>query len=264
MSMSMSRAIEELVEGHKCASKLHHLLLHHDHDDASSAHQDLVLKVLTSFSHTLSVLVPDSSSSHSTNNSTTTTTSRIIHHHHHDCSPAAARKQHLKDKRGCYKRKRSGPIRTVASPYPAIDDGHSWRKYGQKEILNSKHPRSYFRCTKKYDQGCAATKQVQKMEDNPQMYQITYIGHHTCKDMMTPQIIPDDDILEPHPQEDSVMWKDWMMAGFNDSSKTNNPIVEMMDHHRLNNVLPLIKSSPSVDNFDSEFPFEETDFHLGL
>jgi hypothetical protein len=24
---------------------------------------------------------------------------------------------------------------------PPVDDGHSWRKYGQKEILGAKHPR---------------------------------------------------------------------------------------------------------------------------
>ena len=50
--------------------------------------------------------------------------------------------------------------------------------------------RSYFRCTRKYDQGCRATKQVQKMENDPQMFQTTYIGHHTCKDIVkTPPIV---------------------------------------------------------------------------
>lgn len=24
---------------------------------------------------------------------------------------------------------------------PTLEDGHAWRKYGQKEILNSKYPR---------------------------------------------------------------------------------------------------------------------------
>lgn len=40
--------------------------------------------------------------------------------------------------------------------------------------------RSYFRCTHKPTQGCKATKQVQKQEQDPEMFQITYIGRHTC------------------------------------------------------------------------------------
>nr|KYP72680.1 putative WRKY transcription factor 70 [Cajanus cajan] len=41
---------------------------------------------------------------------------------------------------------------------------------------------SYFRCTYGYghDQRCMATKQVQQCEENPDMYEITYIGNHTC------------------------------------------------------------------------------------
>ncbi|XBJ18710.1 hypothetical protein VPH35_009817 [Triticum aestivum] len=42
------------------------------------------------------------------------------------------------------------------------EDGFIWRKYGQKEIHNNKHPRLYFRCTYKHDIGCPATRQVQQ------------------------------------------------------------------------------------------------------
>lgn len=40
--------------------------------------------------------------------------------------------------------------------------------------------RSYFRCTHKPTQGCKALKKVQKQEQDPEMFQITYIGYHTC------------------------------------------------------------------------------------
>lgn len=61
-----------------------------------------------------------------------------------------------------------------------IVDGYAWRKYGQKEILNSKYPRCYFRCTYKPAHGCKAQRQVQKLDDGSDMYHITYFGHHTC------------------------------------------------------------------------------------
>lgn len=61
-------------------------------------------------------------------------------------------------------------------------DGHAWRKYGQKDIQNSKHPKAYFRCTHKYDQQCAAQRQVQRCDDDPDAFRVTYIGVHTCRD----------------------------------------------------------------------------------
>ncbi|OWM87335.1 WRKY DNA-binding transcription factor 70-like [Punica granatum] len=98
----------------------------------------------------------------------------------------------LKDRRGCYKRRKSS--QTWITVKPTMEDGQAWRKYGQKVILNAKYPRSYFRCTHKYDQDCKAAKQVQMMEDNPGMYQTTYIGTHTCnRDQIKPPqlIVPD-------------------------------------------------------------------------
>ncbi|URD73084.1 WRKY transcription factor [Musa troglodytarum] len=61
-----------------------------------------------------------------------------------------------------------------------VDDGYSWRKYGQKDILGAKHPRAYYRCTHRHTQGCSATKQVQRSDEDPLMYEITYVEAHTC------------------------------------------------------------------------------------
>ncbi|KAA8528252.1 hypothetical protein F0562_035497 [Nyssa sinensis] len=61
-----------------------------------------------------------------------------------------------------------------------IDDGYSWRKYGQKDILGAKYPRSYYRCTYRNVQGCWATKQVQRSDEDPTIFDITYRGKHTC------------------------------------------------------------------------------------
>ncbi|KAL6649875.1 hypothetical protein ACP70R_014099 [Stipagrostis hirtigluma subsp. patula] len=70
-----------------------------------------------------------------------------------------------------------------------LEDGHVWRKYGQKEIQNSRHPRSYYRCTHRSDQGCNAKRHVQLCESNPPKYVITYYGEHTCRDPSTLPLI---------------------------------------------------------------------------
>ncbi|KAI4967117.1 hypothetical protein ZWY2020_030298 [Hordeum vulgare] len=61
------------------------------------------------------------------------------------------------------------------------DDGHSWRKYGQKDILGAKHPRAYYRCTHRNSQGCTATKQVQRADEDPVLFDVVYHGQHTCR-----------------------------------------------------------------------------------
>ncbi|KAK8537937.1 hypothetical protein V6N13_096266 [Hibiscus sabdariffa] len=60
------------------------------------------------------------------------------------------------------------------------DDGFSWRKYGQKDILGAKYPRSYYRCTYRHTQDCWATKQVQRSDEDPTIFELTYRGAHTC------------------------------------------------------------------------------------
>ena len=52
--------------------------------------------------------------------------------------------------------------------------------------------RNYFRCTHKHEQGCEATKQVQKIQEDPPLYRTTYFGHHTCTNLLNPLIFLDD------------------------------------------------------------------------
>ncbi|KAI3957131.1 hypothetical protein MKW98_002758 [Papaver atlanticum] len=60
------------------------------------------------------------------------------------------------------------------------NDCYSWRKYGQKDIHGAKHPRSYYRCTYRNNQGCLATRQVQRSSEDPSVYDVTYRGKHSC------------------------------------------------------------------------------------
>ncbi|CAL0331002.1 unnamed protein product [Lupinus luteus] len=70
------------------------------------------------------------------------------------------------------------------------EDGYNWRKYGQKDILGTKYPRSYYRCTFRNTQGCWATKQVQRADEDPTIFDITYRGKHTCSQGSNATLIP--------------------------------------------------------------------------
>lgn len=46
--------------------------------------------------------------------------------------------------------------------------------------------RSYYRCTHKNYYGCEAKKKVQRLDDDPFMYEVTYCCNHTCLTSTTP------------------------------------------------------------------------------
>ncbi|XP_029126557.1 probable WRKY transcription factor 30 [Cajanus cajan] len=62
----------------------------------------------------------------------------------------------------------------------SLDDGYTWRKYGQKSIHGAKYPRGYYRCAQRNFEGCMATKQVQRSDQDPTVFEIHYRGNHTC------------------------------------------------------------------------------------
>lgn len=78
------------------------------------------------------------------------------------------------------KRKQTSWTVTTTVPH---NDGHQWRKYGQKRINSSRFPRSYHKCAYHKDQGCLATKTVQQRHGNhdPPKFEVTYNKHHICK-----------------------------------------------------------------------------------
>ncbi|XP_059298233.1 WRKY DNA-binding transcription factor 70-like [Lycium ferocissimum] len=139
-----------------------------DDDEHNMLAEDLVGKILSSFCVTLSML--SSNECNEVSHVMKSTEEYSI----------GSCKSSLKDRRGRYKRRRTLET-TIKETSTLVDDGHAWRKYGQKQILNAKYPRNYFRCTHKFDQGCKANKQVQRIQENPPLFRITYYGHHTCK-----------------------------------------------------------------------------------
>ncbi|GAB2291082.1 WRKY transcription factor [Dionaea muscipula] len=97
-------------------------------------------------------------------------------HHHHLPSTSKKRKAILPQQT---KRIAVGPGSGLSLEGP-LNDGYSWRKYGQKDILGAKFPRGYYRCTHRHSRGCPATKQVQRLDQDSTMVQVIYRGNHTC------------------------------------------------------------------------------------
>ncbi|XP_040972146.1 probable WRKY transcription factor 70 isoform X2 [Gossypium hirsutum] len=190
LSSNKKRVIQKLVEGQQCATELQVIVLHNNKPPQQA--EELVQKILWSFNQTLSMLAEAGHHDEviSQNQATCNDDCKS-----QDSSESSKRSlsAFVKDKRGCYKRK------------------------------------SYFRCSHKHDQGCSAIKQVQRMEDDAQMYHITYIGTHTCRDqyssMATPRIDSPSPILKLESEEQATtpsnvtdldsmtMWTDVMMGG---------------------------------------------------
>ncbi|XP_031269536.1 probable WRKY transcription factor 27 [Pistacia vera] len=77
-------------------------------------------------------------------------------------------------------RKRKTPQKRMVCHVTAENlsaDLWAWRKYGQKPIKGSPYPRNYYRCSS--SKGCAARKQVERSNTDPNLFIVSYTGDHT-------------------------------------------------------------------------------------
>ncbi|CAN4113596.1 unnamed protein product [Withania somnifera] len=170
-SADLKKAMERLISGREFTQRLKEIIkkpLALGGEVATIMAEDLVGKIMDSFSETLSVINKSDDAFFCT---------PVDVKSPEDYSSGSCKSS---DRRGCYKRRKTSES-NIKESSDLVDDGHAWRKYGQKQIHNSTYPRHYFRCTHKYDQKCQASKQVQKIQDNPPLFRTTYYGHHTCK-----------------------------------------------------------------------------------
>ncbi|CAK7343544.1 unnamed protein product [Dovyalis caffra] len=218
------KAIDELVRGQEIAKRLKLVMNRSTGADGYLSAGDLVMEIMNSFNSTLSILkrgefdefvsqIPantqmgspcwDGRKSEDSGESGRSTTATLK----------------VKDRRGCYKRRKNSHS-WMNEASALTDDGHAWRKYGQKLILNAKYPRSYFRCTHKFDQHCQATKQVQRVQEEPPLYRTTYHGHHTCKNLLKASHFVLDPIDQHH--KDSSILLSFNNNKNNDENNTNH------------------------------------------
>ncbi|CAA0370918.1 unnamed protein product [Arabidopsis thaliana] len=97
----------------------------------------------------------------------------------------------------CKKSRKNRMKRTVRVPAVSAKiadippDEYSWRKYGQKPIKGSPHPRGYYKCST--FRGCPARKHVERALDDSTMLIVTYEGEHrhhqsTMQENITPSV----------------------------------------------------------------------------
>ncbi|KAH7523662.1 hypothetical protein FEM48_Zijuj06G0035700 [Ziziphus jujuba var. spinosa] len=89
----------------------------------------------------------------------------------------------------CSKKRKSRVKRVIRVPAISMKmadippDDYSWRKYGQKPIKGSPHPRGYYKCSSL--RGCPARKHVERALDDPTMLIVTYEGDHNHSHSIT-------------------------------------------------------------------------------
>ncbi|CAO2840800.1 unnamed protein product [Amaranthus hypochondriacus] len=104
------------------------------------------------------------------------------------------------DRCHCPKRRKSRVKRTVRVPAISLKmadippDDYSWRKYGQKPIKGSPHPRGYYKCSSV--RGCPARKHVERAQDDPSMLIVTYEGDHSHPQSVTDATVAAALVLE--------------------------------------------------------------------
>uniref|UniRef100_A0A0A9A7V3 WRKY domain-containing protein n=1 Tax=Arundo donax TaxID=35708 RepID=A0A0A9A7V3_ARUDO len=81
-------------------------------------------------------------------------------------SPADEQEESEENENGEYS---SAPV--IAPP----EDAYNWRKYGQKQVKNSEHPRSYYKCT---HPNCPVKKKVERSQEG-HITEIVYKGSHS-------------------------------------------------------------------------------------
>ncbi|BAU00630.1 WRKY transcription factor 53 WRKY DNA-binding protein [Vigna angularis] len=180
-SWEQKALVSELIQGLQIAIKLKE-----NFNIPSSIHtrDSLLQSILSSYDKALLILKQNApfSNSETMHQPTQTSSPQFPPKDHYE----GALKDHQELKQNSKKRKKMPKwteqvrVKIQNGVEEPLQDDYSWRKYGQKNILNAKYPRSYYRCTFQKSKGCFATKQVQRSEEDTNVFDISYRGSHVC------------------------------------------------------------------------------------
>ncbi|KAL0711401.1 hypothetical protein Bca4012_018379 [Brassica carinata] len=161
MAMEEKLVINELEQGRELAKRLINNLKHTSSTESSKV---LISEILRIYQNAILML------SFKEDDKNILKRSREIED---KCSKNVSKKRKLSDKK-------KEEVKVFVETGQEIDDGYCWRKYGQKEIHGSSNPRGYFRCTHRFTQKCLVVKQVQRSDKDPSIFEVKYVGNHTC------------------------------------------------------------------------------------
>ncbi|GMI66781.1 WRKY DNA-binding protein 46, WRKY DNA-BINDING PROTEIN 46 [Hibiscus trionum] len=175
MDWELNTLLNELTQGRDVTNQL----LNHLHPSSSPQTRQLLLdKILRSYEKALSIL--------NWNGSVVEAKPAVTAFESSPCDISSPGSE-VSDKKRVFKKRKTSSgwteqvrVFSGASLDNPLDDGYCWRKYGQKAILGSNFPRGYYRCTHRPSQGCLATKQVQRSDNDPTIFEVKYRGRHTC------------------------------------------------------------------------------------
>ncbi|KAL5984698.1 WRKY transcription factor [Asimina triloba] len=182
--------INELAQGQDLAKQLQ---IHLDSASPPGHREALVQSILASYARVFSLLQSGNSERGRPHPTATPTAHNVRIESPRSLSGSprsenSARDFRDQDRRDMCKKRKMLPkwteqvrVCTGAAFDGPLDDGYSWRKYGQKDILGAKYPRGYYRCTHRNTQGCLATKQVQRSDEDAYIFEVSYRGNHTCQ-----------------------------------------------------------------------------------
>ncbi|XP_076886819.1 putative WRKY transcription factor 4 isoform X2 [Bidens hawaiensis] len=129
----------------------------------------------------------------------------------------------------------------MVSVYTDTNDGYNWRKYGQKQVKASKHPRSYYKCS---HVNCPVKKKVGQSLDG-HVTDIVYKGQHNHEPPQPGKRARDGgDVNKPnnYQPETRVVDKPLTDQGFNELVKVDEPDDEPNPKRRNMEVGPVSKN----------------------
>ncbi|KAL6853574.1 hypothetical protein ACP4OV_019603 [Aristida adscensionis] len=146
----------------------------------------------------------------------------------------------------------------VKHTYSPHFDGHLWRKYGQKKIKDTEHPRLYYRCSYRGDKKCLASKMVQQENDeDPPLFTVIYTDEHSCG--IAP--IPTPDILvEPPAASNGLVLRFDSPGGHHDAQMQQGQYQSMSNSQSHHMMLSFGSNSQMHNN---QHPFFRSDTGAG-